>query len=105
MEMGALGGRRVAVLGAAYRFDSEDTRNSPSLVLANLLRDSGADVILHDPHVPARDVNLARYDLTSVFTHDLDQALDNARSSSSPRRTSRTSTSRHACVTRQASRA
>ena len=78
MEMGALGGRRVAVLGAAYRFDSEDTRNSPSLVVANLLRDSGADVILHDPHVPARDVNLARYDLTSVFTHDLDQALDKA---------------------------
>jgi hypothetical protein len=77
MEMGALGGRRVAVLGAAYRFDSEDTRNSPSLVLASLLRDSGAEVVLHDPHVPARDVNLARFDLTSVFTHDLEQALDN----------------------------
>jgi hypothetical protein len=73
--MGALNGRAVSVLGAAYRFDSEDTRNSPSLVLANLLRDSGADVILHDPHVPSRDVNLARLGLTEQFTHDLDYAL------------------------------
>ena len=75
LELGGFSGRRVAVLGAAYRFDSEDTRNSPSLVLANLLRDSGADVVLHDPYVPARDANLARLGLTSVFTNDLDAAL------------------------------
>ena len=36
MEMGALGGRRVAVLGAAYRFDSEDTRNSPKIGRAHV---------------------------------------------------------------------
>jgi UDP-N-acetyl-D-mannosaminuronic acid dehydrogenase len=77
LTMGAVNGRPVAVLGAAYRFDAEDTRNSPSLVLANLLRDSGADVILHDPYVPARDVNLARLGLTAHFTQDLDRALEN----------------------------
>ena len=77
LSMGAVNGRPVAVLGAAYRFDAEDTRNSPSLVLANLLRDSGAEVILHDPHVPARDVNLARLGLTAHFTQDLDHALEN----------------------------
>jgi len=77
LAMGAVNGRPVAVLGAAYRFDAEDTRNSPSLVLANLLRDSGAEVILHDPHVPARDVNLARLGLTAHFTQDLDHALEN----------------------------
>lgn len=75
-EFGGMSARPVAVLGAAYRFDSEDTRNSPSLVLATLLRDAGADVIVHDPHVSARDVNLARFGLTGQFTRDLDLAID-----------------------------
>lgn len=78
MELGPTSGRRVAVLGAAYRFDSEDTRNSPSLVLANLLRDSGADVVVHDPHVLGRDANLERLGLASRFTRDLDTALAGA---------------------------
>jgi UDP-N-acetyl-D-mannosaminuronic acid dehydrogenase len=75
MALGALGGRKVAVLGAAYRADSVDTRNSPSLVLANLLRETGAEIILHDPRVPATDFNLARLDLGRSFTNDLDSAL------------------------------
>ena len=38
---GTLTGQPVAIMGAAYRFNSEDTRNSPSLVLARLLLDRG----------------------------------------------------------------
>jgi UDP-N-acetyl-D-mannosaminuronic acid dehydrogenase len=71
-------GRQTAVLGAAYRFDSEDTRNSPSLALAALLRHRGAVVTVHDPYVHRRDANLARLGLTSRFTGDLDSALGSA---------------------------
>jgi UDP-N-acetyl-D-mannosaminuronic acid dehydrogenase len=77
-RFGSLEGKRVALLGVAYRFDSEDTRNSPTLVLAQALLDRGALVVLHDPHVHERDQNLAKTKLTSRFTTDLDVALKNA---------------------------
>jgi hypothetical protein len=76
--LGSLGGRRVALLGAAYRFDSEDTRNSPTLALADQLRAAGCDLRIHDPYVPPRDANLAKHGLTGFFTQDLDAALDGA---------------------------
>ena len=77
-RFGSLSGKRVAILGAAYRFNSEDTRNSPSLVLARLLIDHGASIVLHDPHVYPRDQNLVKAGLTSCFTRDLSAALEGA---------------------------
>ena len=77
-RFGSLEGKRVALLGVAYRFDSEDTRNSPTLVLAQALLDHGADPVLHDPYVHERDQNLAKTKMTSRFTTDLDAALKNA---------------------------
>jgi hypothetical protein len=78
MEFGSLGGKRVAVLGAAYRADSAGTRNSPSLVLATLLRDSGADIVVHDPLVHMGDSHLNDLNLGEQFTPDLDAALRHA---------------------------
>jgi UDP-N-acetyl-D-mannosaminuronic acid dehydrogenase len=48
---GDLNGARIAVLGYAYLEDSDDTRNSPSESLVRLLRDHGADPIIHDPWI------------------------------------------------------
>lgn len=45
-------GSRVLVLGIAYKKDVEDTRESPSVELMELLRDKGASVAYSDPHVP-----------------------------------------------------
>lgn len=67
----------VALLGVAYRFNSEDTRNSPTLVLARLLRERGVRVRLHDPYVKADDQNLLRSGFTAEFTTDLSVALGN----------------------------
>ncbi len=72
---GALNGRAVALLGAAYRFNSEDTRNSPTLFLARLLLDRGARVTIHDPYVYPTDQNLRRHGLAELFTRDLDEAV------------------------------
>jgi len=77
-RFGSLAGKRVALLGVAYRFDSEDTRNSPTLVLAQALVDRGATVVLHDPYVHERDQNLAKTKMTPRFTTDLDAALKGA---------------------------
>jgi UDPglucose 6-dehydrogenase len=53
---GDLRGRRVALLGLAFKPDSDDVRDSPALEIARRLRERGADVVATDPHAigPAR---------------------------------------------------
>jgi UDP-N-acetyl-D-glucosamine dehydrogenase len=48
----AVNGSRVLILGLAYKPNVDDERESPSYVLLNLLRERGAEVAYHDPHVP-----------------------------------------------------
>src|SRR3954464_10897654 len=48
----ALRASRVLVLGAAYKPDVDDCRESPSFELMELLQDRGAAVAYHDPYVP-----------------------------------------------------
>ena len=73
--LGSLAGRPVAVLGAAYRADADDTRNAPGLSLVRLLVAAGADVRLHDPFVRPRDVNVAAVVPPGRLTADLSAAL------------------------------
>src|SRR5688572_7879064 len=47
-----LKGSKVLVLGAAYKPNVEDARESPALDVIALLRKKGALVEYHDPHVP-----------------------------------------------------
>ncbi len=49
----ALKGAKVLVIGVAYKADVNDMRESPALKVISLLRERGADVSYHDPHVPA----------------------------------------------------
>jgi UDPglucose 6-dehydrogenase len=44
-----LSGVRVAVLGAAFKPNSDDVRDSPSLSVVRKLARSGADVVVYDP--------------------------------------------------------
>lgn len=77
-SFGSLDGKRVALLGVAYRFDSEDTRNSPTLYLARHLLAKNCQVTLHDPYVKLDDQNLERFGLTAHFTRDLGRAVADA---------------------------
>jgi len=45
-------GARVAVVGVSYKAGVGDVRESPALKIIALLRDLGAEVLYHDPHVP-----------------------------------------------------
>ncbi|MFE4575174.1 UDP-glucose dehydrogenase family protein, partial [Streptomyces chartreusis] len=49
MAGGGFEGRRVAVLGATFKPDSDDVRDSPALAVAAAIHREGADVRLHDP--------------------------------------------------------
>lgn len=48
-ELGALKDKKVLVLGAAFKPDSDDVRDSPALEITLLLHKAGAEVLVHDP--------------------------------------------------------
>ena len=50
-RLGSLEGRKVAVLGLAFKADTDDERDSLSHKLIRLLERELADVAVHDPHV------------------------------------------------------
>ncbi len=75
---GKIKDKKIALLGVAYRFNSEDTRNSPTLVLANYLHNKEISYKMHDPYVKEDDQNLLRYKQEPYFTKDLDETLKNA---------------------------
>jgi UDP-N-acetyl-D-glucosamine dehydrogenase len=59
---------KILILGMSYKAGVGDIRESPALKIAALLRDLGAEISYHDPHVP----ELPDMGLISV---DLDEAL------------------------------
>jgi UDP-N-acetyl-D-glucosamine dehydrogenase len=64
-------GSRIAILGVSYKSGVGDIRESPALKIISLLRQRGADLVYHDPHV----AELPEFALRSV---SLDDALDGA---------------------------
>jgi len=49
MAGGSFAGRQVAVLGAAFKPDTDDVRDSPALSVAAAIRWEGAAICVHDP--------------------------------------------------------
>jgi UDP-N-acetyl-D-glucosamine dehydrogenase len=64
-------GSKVVLLGVSYKAGVGDMRESPALKMIRLLRDLGADVSYHDPHVP----ELGEFGLSSA---SLDESLGSA---------------------------
>jgi UDP-N-acetyl-D-glucosamine dehydrogenase len=78
----SLKGSKILVLGVAYKPDIADVRESPAVKLIGLLRNAGAEVSYHDPHVPAfaengismssSPLDPAAYDCVVVVTNHSD---------------------------------
>jgi len=49
--LGNLFGKKITVLGISFKAGSDDLRNSPSLKLVEILKNTGAQVRVHDPFV------------------------------------------------------
>lgn len=60
----ALNGSQVLVLGAAYKPDVDDLRESPALDVIGLLKEKGGQVTYHDPYIP--HVQHDGWEMTSV---------------------------------------
>lgn len=43
-------GKKIAILGATYREDIEDTRDSPSIYLYDKIKEHGGNPMVHDPY-------------------------------------------------------
>ena len=70
-----LAGKKIAVLGAAFKPDSDDVRDSPALDIAAQIAAAGATVTIHDPKAiaPARK----RFPALG-FSEDIEGALEGA---------------------------
>ena len=58
-ELGDLRGKRVALLGLAFKPDTDDVRETRALPILRALRDAGADVACHDPRALGTFAKLA----------------------------------------------
>ncbi|MGH7570433.1 MAG: nucleotide sugar dehydrogenase [Gemmatimonadota bacterium] len=69
----AVNGSRVLILGLAYKPDVSDDRESPSYHLMDRLRERGAEVAYHDPHVPVIQPSREHSDWAGTRSVDWDR--------------------------------
>ncbi|AEE95568.1 nucleotide sugar dehydrogenase [Mahella australiensis] len=73
-----LNGSKVLLLGAAYKKDIDDLRESPVLKIIEHLEKAQADVIYNDPYIPQFDHNGKHYEsaeLTDELLENIDIAV------------------------------
>ena len=70
-----LQGKKVAILGAAFKPDSDDVRDSPALDIAAQIQAAGAVVIVHDPKAIA---NAQKRFPALKFAEDINSTLRDA---------------------------
>jgi len=69
-----LAGAEILLIGIAYKKNIDDMRESPALVLIELLEQAGAQVAFHDPHVPIIPMTREHSGLAGRKSSDLDMA-------------------------------
>jgi UDP-N-acetyl-D-glucosamine dehydrogenase len=72
-----LKGAKILGLGAAYKRDTNDVRESPAVSIMEALRDKGASICFSDPYVPAitiRGQTLKSLSLTAEILQSMDCA-------------------------------
>jgi UDPglucose 6-dehydrogenase len=53
---GTVTGKRIAILGFAFKADTNDTRESPAIRICKDLIEEGANLAIHDPKVSAKQI-------------------------------------------------
>ncbi|HRF28130.1 MAG TPA: UDP-glucose/GDP-mannose dehydrogenase family protein [Candidatus Saccharibacteria bacterium] len=74
--VGQLTGKRIAVLGLAFKAGTSDVRKSPGVAIANKLKEAGADVISYDPQANEEAASDLHDDVKQVET--IDEAIKGA---------------------------
>ena len=71
-----LNGRKIAMWGLAFKPDTDDMREAPSITIARGLTEAGASVIAHDP--AARETALVELGDTIAYAGRAEDCLDHA---------------------------
>jgi len=71
----AVRGSKVLILGLAYKKDIDDPRESPAFEIVELLRQMGASIGYHDPHVPVAPRMRTWPDLPPMSSQPLTEEL------------------------------
>lgn len=74
--LGSLSGKKLAVLGLAFKAGTSDARRSPGVKIANILAKAGATVHAYDPQANGEAKEDLRNDVT--VEHSLDAAVEHA---------------------------
>jgi len=56
---------RILILGAAYKRDVDDSRESPAVKIMSILAGEGAEVVYHDPYIPEVELS-SKFILKSI---------------------------------------
>jgi UDP-N-acetyl-D-glucosamine dehydrogenase len=80
-DVGSLKGKKVVVVGVAYKANVKDTREAPAALVISELQKLGADVSWHDPVVSTwngqSSSDLKGFDVAIVITkHDVVKEAD-----------------------------
>jgi len=70
----AIQGASILLLGLAYKASTSDWRESPSVKVARLLSDAGAEVTICDPHIEAERAGEFAEALVELSQHNLSSA-------------------------------
>jgi UDPglucose 6-dehydrogenase len=73
--LGSLSHSKIAILGVAFKPNSDDVRDSPALDIANKLFDEGAEVSVYDP---AGNANASRRSPQLSYVTSMVDAVKNA---------------------------
>ncbi|NLO70092.1 MAG: nucleotide sugar dehydrogenase [Porphyromonadaceae bacterium] len=72
----SLNGSKILVLGVAYKQDIDDYRESPALVVIDILKKMGADVRYYDPYITEYKYKGKTYPGEKELTEDLVKSAD-----------------------------
>jgi nucleotide sugar dehydrogenase len=70
--LGGLRGRTVLILGLAYRAGVKEAAHSPATALAEILRDRGAQALVHDPLFSDAEIRTLGLEPASLMAPDAD---------------------------------
>jgi len=71
-----LQGKRIAVLGFAFKKDTNDTRESAAIYICRDLLEEGADIVVYDPQVPAEEIKHLTSDSIKIANSAEEAAKD-----------------------------
>ncbi|HNE20428.1 MAG TPA: UDP binding domain-containing protein, partial [Turneriella sp.] len=78
-QFNSVSGKKIAILGFAFKPDTNDTRESPAIYICKRLIEEKARLFIHDPQaLDHAKQDLKGIDSTVTYTESIDEAVEGA---------------------------